>query len=353
MSDKKEKEVKNCRLGAVGGQAVMEGVMMRSKGTVAIAVRQLDSKEIVVRVKPTKTIRDKVKILNKPIIRGIVNFIEMMILSFSTLTASTEMLGIEEEEPSKFEKWLDKRFGASLMGFISVIATILGVGLSVFLFIYLPTGSTKLIDSITPGELNRWYKSLIEGFMKILIFVSYIYLTSLIPDIKRVYMYHGAEHKSIFCYESGDELTVENVKKQTRFHPRCGTSFMFVMIIISIFAGAALPSWTWDYTIVRVLIKLLILPLIVGVGYEFIMYAGKHTNIFTKVLSAPGLWMQRITTREPDDSMMEVAIVSIKTALPDVFPDFVAPLEVEKEETVKQEDTTAKEDNKADENIGV
>lgn len=350
MSKQNEKCVKNPRLGAVGGQAVMEGVMMRSKTTVAIAVRQYENEKIVVRVKPTKTIRDKVKLFKLPVLRGIVNFIEMMILSFSTLTASTEMLGIEEEEPSKFEKWLGKKFGASLMGFISVVAGILGVALSVFLFMYLPTGSAKLVDYILPGDLSSLVKSMIEGFMKIFIFVLYIYLTSLIPDIKRVYMYHGAEHKSIFCYESGEELTVENVKKQKRFHPRCGTSFMFVMIILSIVIGAALPDWTWTHTIIRVIIKMfIVLPLVIGIGYEFIMYAGKHTNLFTRIVSAPGLWMQRITTREPDDKMMEVAITSIKTALPEVFPDFEVPYEVKKDEQ-KQEEPTNTEEIKANEN---
>ncbi|HAN21142.1 MAG: hypothetical protein A2Y15_02695 [Clostridiales bacterium GWF2_36_10] len=345
MSENKDQK---CRLGTVGGQAVMEGVMMRSKTTTAIAVRNLETKKITARVKPSKTIRDKVKFFRLPIIRGIVNFIEMMILSFSTLTASTEMLGIEEEKPSKFEKWLEKRFGASLMGFISVIATILGLGLSIFLFIYLPSGSAKLVDNFVEGDMNQYIKAFIEGFMKIAIFVAYLALVSLIPDIKRVFMYHGAEHKSIFCYESGEELTVENVKKHTRFHPRCGTSFMFVMIIISIIAGALIP--TWDPLILRVFIKIMILPFIVGIGYEFIMYAGKHTNFLTKTLSAPGLWMQRITTKEPDDSMIEVAIISIKAALPNEFPDFIVPLE-EKTADKKEENTTAKEEKAADENI--
>ena len=353
MSEANEKSNERCiinsRLGAVGGQAVMEGVMMR-KTTVAIAVRQQESKKIVVRKKPSRTIRDRVKLFRLPIIRGIVNFIEMMILSFKTLTASTEMLGIADEEPSKFEKWLEKKFGASLMGFLSVIATILGVFLSLFLFLYLPAGSAKLVDYLTPGELGKGYMSIIEGVMKIAIFVLYIFLTSLIPDIKRVFMYHGSEHKSIFCYESGEELTVENVKKHSRFHPRCGTSFMFVMIILSILISAALPSWTWTYTAVRVLIKVLMLPFIVGIGFEFIMYAGKHNNIFTKIASAPGLWMQRITTKEPDDDMIEVAITSIKTALPEVFPDFEIPFE-EKEEDFTQKDISDKEEIKANENI--
>ncbi|PKM62491.1 MAG: DUF1385 domain-containing protein [Firmicutes bacterium HGW-Firmicutes-21] len=328
----------------------MEGVMMRSKSTVAVAVRQVDSKNIVTRTKPSKTIRDRIKFFKTPVLRGIVNFIEMMILSFSTLTASTEMLGLEEEEPSKFEKWLTKRFGASLMGFITVIASIIGIALSIFLFFFLPTGSANLADKIFGGNLG-WYRNLIEGVMKIVIFVSYIALTSLIPDIKRVYMYHGAEHKSIFCYEAGAELTVENIKKQSRFHPRCGTSFMFVMIILSIAVATMLPSWTWDAMLVRVLFRIMLLPVIVGVGYEFIMYAGKKKNIFTKILSAPGMWMQRITTKEPDDSMIEVAITAIKAALPQEFPDFVAPKEeIKQEKTEKAEEIKVNEETATDEN---
>lgn len=350
MSKKNDTKI-NSKLGTVGGQAVMEGVMMRSKTNVAVSVRQIDTKQIVTRVKPTTTIRDRVKFFRLPLIRGLVNFIEMLILSFSTLTASTEMLGLEEEEPSKFEKWIDKKFGASLMKFISVIATIFGILLSIFLFVYLPSGSAKLIDGFVEGELSGFYKALIEGVIKIVIFVAYIALTALIPDIKRVYMYHGSEHKSIFCYEANEELTVENVKKHIRFHPRCGTSFMFVMIIISIFVGALIPIW--DPLILRVFIKLMVLPLIVGVGYEFIMYAGKHTNVFTKALSAPGLWMQRLTTKEPDDSMIEVAIVSIKAALPNEFPDFEIPLE-SKIEKINNENTiseTIEEEKTEDENI--
>jgi len=328
----------------------MEGVMMRSKSTVAISVRQMDSKRIVCRTKPTKTIKDKIKFLNAPILRGIVNFIEMMILSFSTLTASTEMLGLEEEEPSRFERWLEKRFGASLFGVITVLASILGVALAIFLFFFLPIGSANLLERIIGSDIGR-YKNLIEGIMKVVIFVAYIALTSLIPDIKRVFMYHGAEHKSIFCYEAGEELTVENIRKHSRFHPRCGTSFMFVMIILSIFISYFLPGWTYNLPLLRVLFKIMLLPVIVGLGFEFIMYAGKHPNIVSRILSTPGLWMQRITTKEPDDSMLEVAIVSIKAALPQVFPDFEIPLEEKKSE--ESENTELREFNeeiKADEN---
>ncbi|MEG1742582.1 MAG: DUF1385 domain-containing protein [Clostridia bacterium] len=323
MSDKNQQE---CRLGTVGGQAVMEGVMMQSKEGIAIAVRNV-SGEIVVRRKEKKSLRDKYKICRVPIIRGIVNFIEMMIMSFSTLTESADMMGIEMDEPSKFEKWLDKKFGKSIIAFASFIGTILGVGLALVLFMWLPAFLVKLTQQYLFDP--HWAKSLLEGIIKIGIFVSYLALVSLIPDIKRVFMYHGSEHKTIFCYEKGEELTVENVKKQIRFHPRCGTSFMFVILIISILIGTVI---TWDVMWLRILLKILILPLIVGIGYEYIRYAGKHDNALTRILSAPGLWMQRITTKEPDDSMIEVAIASVKSSLRVQFPDYEVPYEKKNED---------------------
>lgn len=340
----KAKKEANCRLGKTGGQAVMEGVMMRSESTTAIAVRRMDTKKIVARVKPTKTVRNKVKFFRIPFIRGIVNFIEMLILSFSTMTASTEMLGLEEEEPSRFEKWLDEKFGASMMKVISVFSVLLGVVLAVFLFIFLPIGSTNLLHSITGWELG-WWKVAIEGLMKIVIFLVYLLLVSLIPDIKRVFMYHGAEHKAIFCYERNEELTVENVRKQSRFHPRCGTSFMFIMVIISIAVSTVLPLDTFEHPFVRSLLKLSLLPFIVGIGYEALRYSGKHDNGLIRILIAPGLWFQRITTKEPDDSMIEVAIVALKASLPNEFPDFVVPLEGQEEQ--KEEQNTQEAANQA------
>lgn len=416
----------NPRLGQVGGQAVMEGVMMRSPKTIAVAVRRVDDQEIVVRSKENKTIRTKYKFLDFPIIRGVVNLVEVFRLSFSTLTASTEMMGLEgteyEEEPSKFDQWLDAHFGKKMLSVISVVSFILGLALALGLFVALPAGVTNLmlpetiegtwkiveingvnkeqaqkdisgaVSSIEywtfddgvmtsfvefvetgntvpymkiaysakkgylligskelsyqlendelrifEGENETYFlregtvfwrnrlKCLIEGIVKVLIFIAYLWLTSLMKDIKRVYQYHGAEHKSIFCYEAGLDLTVENVKKQSRFHPRCGTSFMFVMVFVSILISVVLIPDVWGW--LRVLLKLCLLPICVGLGYEFIKYAGKHDNKLTHILSAPGLWMQRITTREPDDSMMEVAIVSIKSALRDEFPDFEVPFE--------------------------
>lgn len=310
----------NPRIGTVGGQAVLEGVMMKGKSEYAIAVRREDG-TISLSKDSFVSVRKKYKLLGLPLIRGVVGFVESMILSFKTLSASAEQYGLDDAEPeTKFEKWLDRHLGEKLMAVIMAISSVLGVLLAFGLFFYLPSFITKLIEKLFSANLGV-FRNLIEGIIKIAIFIGYILLVSLMKDIRRTFEYHGAEHKSIFCYESGEELTVENVKKQKRFHPRCGTSFIFVMLILSILINS-LPFVPWDNLLLRVLTKLLLLPFIVGIGFEFIMYAGRHDNLFTRICSAPGLWMQRITTREPDDSQIEVAIMSLKAALPDAFPNF-------------------------------
>ena len=313
MSNKKEE--KNPRLGQVGGQAILEGVMIKSGEDVAISVRAMDG---TVRSKKTKhvSLRKKHKIFALPLIRGVVSFIESMILSVSTMNHGVDMLGIEEEE-TRFEKWLKEKFGTGLLAVLTPISFILGLLLSFALFFYLPSLISGWIAKPFGGDIGIW-RSAVEGVIKILIFVGYILLISLMPDIRRTFEYHGAEHKSIFCYESGEELTVENVRKHKRFHPRCGTSFMFVMILIGIVIGFFIP---FSNPFLRTACKLLLLPLTVGIGFEFLMYAGKHDNFLIRMLSAPGLWMQRITTKEPDDSQLEVAIKSLKLAMPEVFPD--------------------------------
>ncbi len=320
LSDKKEK---NCRLGVVGGQAVLEGVMMKHGDSYSVAVRKEDG-SVTVQDGTFVSIRKKHKILNLPLIRGFVNMIEMLMLSIKTLDVSARLYGIEEEiEESRFEKWLKKHFGKGVVDFVMLLAMILGVALSVFLFIFLPSFITKLIDGFTEGRLGLW-RNLIEGGLKVVIFVCYLLLCLLMKDIRRTFEYHGAEHKSIFCYEAGEELTPENVKKYKRFHPRCGTSFMFVIIIISILVSS-LPIFTWENTLLRFLTKLAFLPVIIGLGYEFIMVAGKHDNAITRLLSAPGLLMQRITTREPDTEQIEVAIHALKSSMSEAFPDYVKP----------------------------
>lgn len=315
-------EVKNCRLGTVGGQAVLEGVMMKGKDKYSIAVRREDG-SISLSENTHTSIRKKNWFFRLPIIRGIIGFVESMILNFKTLTISAEQYGgIDEIEPeSKFEKWISRKFGDKLLNIVMGISMVLGIVLAVGLFFLLPSYTVKGIEWLFKIDLGIW-KGTAEGVLKIIIFVCYILAVSLMKDIRRTFEYHGAEHKSIFCYENGEELTVENVKKHRRYHPRCGTSFIFVVLIISILINS-LPFITWDNMLLRMLTKLLMLPLIVGISFEFIMFAGKHDNIITKIFSAPGLWMQRITTREPDDSQIEVAIIALKSSLPEEFPDFV------------------------------
>lgn len=316
--------IADCRLGKVGGQAVIEGVMMKAGNRTVTSCRK-DDGSIVVNDDNFVSVRKKHKWLNIPLLRGIVNFIEMMILSVKTLNASADALGIEEEE-GKVEKWLKKHFGVGIVDVIMVIGVVLGLALSLFLFMFLPIFVADFINTLTVKyldfSLGAWQK-VIEGVLKAAIFVLYLWLVAFMPDIKRTFMYHGAEHKTIACFEAGEELTPENAMKHKRFHPRCGTSFMFFMILLGIVAGlcvnAVFPGLNkWQYTGIR----LLILPLIVGLGYEFIMYAGKHSGVFVRILSAPGLWVQRLTTKEPTPDMLEVAIVSTKCALRDEFPEF-------------------------------
>ncbi len=336
------------RRGAVGGQAIVEGVMMKSRKHTAIAVRRLDNKKISVSRKGNSSVADKCKILKWPLIRGVVNFVESMLMSFSTITEGTDMLGLDvaEEEQSKFDKWIEKHCGKWLIGVISAISMVLGVLLALGLFIWLPTFIGGLICNGLDADFSGGVlRSVIEGVLKILIFILYIWLTAFIPDMKRVYKYHGAEHKSIFCYEKGLELTVENVKKQSRFHPRCGTSFMFAMLILSILLGIVCLWWV-ETVWLRSVLKFALLPLTVGIGYEFIRYAGRHDNALIRILAKPGLWMQNLTTREPEDDIIEVGITALKCALPDEFPGFyeecLKAVE-EKEETENSESAESAE----------
>lgn len=312
------KEKRACPTAAnrVGGQAVLEGIMMKHKTSCATAVRCPDGK-IAVEKREIKSIKEKIPFLRIPIIRGVVNFVESMMLSMSTLTLSAEMQGIEEE-PSKFEKWLEKKLGKSLMSVAAIIGGVLGVLLALGLFFYLPMAVSKLFSLVF--DMPAVVKAIVEGVAKMAIFVLYIWLVAFMPDIRRTYEYHGAEHKSIFCHEAGLPLTVENIKKQSRFHPRCGTSMMFVMLLLGIVVSAALPASLWNNLFLRFLTKLLILPLVVGIGYELTILSGTHDNFVLRILTKPGLWFQRITTREPDDKEIEVAIVALKSSLPEEYP---------------------------------
>lgn len=306
---------------SVGGQALIEGIMMRGPKGAAMSVR-LPNGTIETEYKDVKPWREKNKFFSLPLVRGIVGFVESLVTGYGYLMESAEKptQGLEnppEEELSKFDKWIEKHFGEKMMNAVGVISAVLGFGLAFFLFMWLPS---FVVDKVTFGKLLEFHP-LFEGIIRIIIFVLYMLAVSHMKDIHRVFMYHGAEHKSIFCYENGLELTVENVRKQSRFHPRCGTSFMFVMILLSILLSSALvlifPNLADINRMLWILIKLLIMPLVMGIGYEFIKYAGKHDNLLVKILSAPGLWMQRITTKEPTDDIIEVGIEAIKAVLTD------------------------------------
>lgn len=305
---------------SVGGQALIEGILMRGPKGAAMSVR-LPSGEIETEYKNVKPWREKNKFFGLPIVRGIVGFVESLVTGYQYLMESAEKStqGITEEEEnlSRVDRWINDHFGEKMMNVIGAVSAVLGVALAFFLFMWLPT---YLVDLVTRNTLLNFH-ALFEGILRVLIFIAYLAIVSKMKDIHRVFMYHGAEHKSIFCYEHGLELTVENVRKQRRFHPRCGTSFMFVMILLSILLSSVLvlifPSLATVNRILWICVKLLILPLVMGIGYEFIRYAGKHDKLLVKILSAPGLWMQRITTKEPTDDIIEVGIASLKAVLTD------------------------------------
>lgn len=315
-----KKKKTQTKYGSVGGQALMEGIMMNGPEGKAMALRLPDG-SISVEKKTFTSIKDKNKFFGIPMVRGIVNFVEALIFGYKCLMESAEKTGMdveEEENMSKLDRWISDHFGEKMMKVIGAISMVLGFALAFALFVWMPSFLFDAINKLT-GERITMLRTIFEGLLRIIIFVIYMFVVSKMKEIKRVYMYHGAEHKSIFCYESGEEMTVENVRKQSRFHPRCGTSFIFVMIILSILVSSvvalAFPSLT-QIRPVWICVKLLIMPIVMGLGYEFIRYAGKHDNLFVKILSAPGLWMQRITTAEPDDSMIEVGIAAINAVIP-------------------------------------
>ncbi len=319
----KDKAV-NEKLGKAGGQALIEGIMMNGPGGAAIAVRRTD-KKVIVRKKEFKHLKDKIKIVKIPIIRGIVGFVESMVLGYKCMMESVELSGaldieMEEQEMSKSDKWLEEHLGNKMMGIVSGVAMVLGVLLSVFLFMWLPSFIFDNLDKYLAGGalLEHNLKALVEGLMRMSVFVLYIFIVSRMKEIKRTFMYHGAEHKTIFCYESGKDLTVENARSFKRFHPRCGTSFIFSIMIISVFISSALLALIPELKESRLLwvsVKLLITPFIMGLGYEFIKFAGKHDNVITRFFSLPGLWMQRLTTVEPTDDMLVIAIASLKAVV--------------------------------------
>ena len=414
------------RITSIGGSALIEGIMMRGPKKSTVCVRtgpdEIYSEDVSI-----TTIPSKYKIFKIPFLRGIAGLIDSMRLSYKSLMLSADK-AIEsaeiEEEPSKFEKWLDEKFGDKLVKILMVIASVIGIAFAIGLFFFLPSflfdASANVIpafrdDSVYVYELKdsnttvqftdekekekttpivvsdtskvwrvtdetdenglyevtvtteknpdkhkvairngrnwksiyiktatngaelsekqkmdvgseglrRLWKSIFEGVLKLILFLSYIIIVSQTKDMKRVFMYHGAEHKTIFCYENEEELTVENVRKQTRFHPRCGTSFMVIMLIIGILAGLLVPVAPFGLQVLRPIFKILLIPLVCGLGYELIKLCGKHDNAITRIIAAPGLWAQRITTKEPDDGMIEVAIKAIESVIPDDGSDIL------------------------------
>lgn len=294
----------------IGGQAVIEGVMMRGVKDTAMAVRKPDG-SIEVECWQTASVKDRSPFLRLPVVRGVINFVEMLLFGYKCLTHSAEVAGIvEDEEPSEFEQKVQNTLGDKGMKVLTTLSALLGVVIAIALFVVLPT----VIVRSTGGAVTGFWRTLLEGGIKIVLFVLYLVLVSRLKDIQRVFEYHGAEHKTIFCYESGEELTVENARKFGRFHPRCGTSFLLIVLIVSILVFSLV---TWSSVLTRVLLKLLLLPVVVGISYEIIRFAGRHDNSFLRFLLAPGLWLQRLTTREPDDSQLEVAIKSLQAVLTD------------------------------------
>ena len=415
---------KNCKnecvkKASIGGQALIEGIMMRGPKMTAMAVRDTNGDLVLEKWKTDAA--PKSKLFKLPVIRGVYGFVSSLLSGYKCLMRSAELSGLEEAEeelrrekeakkakkaekkargkvadaltenvsasetadtaPDKIEtekseitesdaakdtnktnKKKDKK-DSGLSTAVMLIASVLGVAVSVFLFIALPTFIYKWCfplfpETITGNDiLNSFFKSAFEGVLRIIVLVAYMLLVSLMKDIRRTFMYHGAEHKTIFCYEHGKELTVENVRREGRFHPRCGTSFLILMLIVGIFVSFFIdPVFllitkdpellkTTTYTILRVGVKILLTPLIMGIGYELIKFAGKHDNIVTKVISAPGVWLQHVTVLEPDDGMIECAIKAFVEVLPDEEKPKVAP--AAETETVSEESTDAPTENDA------
>lgn len=311
----------------IGGQALIEGIMMRGPEKDAVVVRS--NGELMVETS-IRQVRPKGSPATWPLIRGVVNFFDSQVVGIKALMRSADLSPEENshEQPSKFDQWLEKKLGNEKFQQVLIsLALLMGLGLSVVLFFLLPM--------VIGGFFDRWIQSnlvinLIEGAIRILIFVAYIFLISHMGEMKRVFAYHGAEHKTIRCYEAGLPLTVENVRQQTRLHPRCGTSFLLVVMILSILVfsvassilltaipGLQVMRGSFLYRLIMIVFKLLLIPLVVSISYEVNRWAGRHDNWFTRILTAPGMWFQNFTTREPDDGMMEAGIAALQAVLPE------------------------------------
>lgn len=322
MSEKQEQHTTS-----IGGQAIIEGVMMRGPYKTAYAVRKADG-EIETRVNENGT-KNRPKICKLPIVRGCVNFIDSLIIGMKALMFSAEFMDIgeEEETESKFDKWLEDKFGDKIKDIVIYVSVALSLVLSVGLFILLPSAVTgglewllSLIKPLAGIAKTKAFTGICEGVMRMLIFITYLAIVSKMRDIQRVFEYHGAEHKTIACYEAGEELTVENVKKYTRFHPRCGTSFLLFVMIISIIIFTLFPRFDAYAKVIQILLRMVtrlaLMPVVAGLSYEVIKLAGRSRNACIKWLTKPGLWLQKLTTREPDAEQIEVAIKSMQAVVP-------------------------------------
>lgn len=295
---------------SIGGQALIEGILMRGPKKQAIVCRTAEG--LVEKVDELKLLKDKYPIFGWPFIRGCVTFIDSMIKGMQALTYSAELVPVEDQEPDKLDQWIEKHFEAEKASKIVIgTAVVLGIALALFLFIFLPT---LIVGLIKPLTQNLVIRNLSEGVVKIIILLCYMRLCSCVSDVKRLFSYHGAEHKTIFCYEHGKPLTVENVRTESRFHPRCGTSFLLVVVVVSILVNSVV---TLTNSFARMGCHLLLLPLVVGISYEINRWCGRHDNWLSAALSAPGKWLQHMTTNEPDDSMIECAIRAMELVIPE------------------------------------
>ncbi len=307
---------KKCPKGGkgIGGQAVIEGVMMRGKSLYALAVRKPD-KTIAVEKTNVKTADQRPAFYKWPLVRGVVSFVDSLVMGMKVTKRSAEMAGlddIEYDEESKFEKWLETKFGDKLADYMIYFSVFVSIILCIGIFMVLPTAISKGLSGLMGIGEHTEFLGVLEGIVRILIFICYLFLISMMKDVKRVLQYHGAEHKTINTFEKGMPLTVENVRKSTRLHKRCGTSFLAIVMIVSMILFFFVRT---DTIWLRILSRVVLVPLVAGISFEFIRYAGSHDNLLVNIISAPGILMQYITTKNPDDEMLEVAIASLNAVL--------------------------------------
>ena len=340
----KNKNIK--KLPAIGGQAVMEGVMMRNGEATAIAIRKSEKVYSIKKYKIDKKAAKKPWYKRWMFVRGVTNFIDIMKLGITSLNDSVQMLGIEEEEPTKFEKWIAKKTGKDIMDIAMSFAIVLGIGFAVILFIVLPNLMTTWIGK---NFDNSFTVNLLEGLIRILIFVGYIVAISQMNDIKRFFGFHGAEHKTINAFEAGKKLTIENVQTCSTKHPRCGTSFLVFIMLISVIVYS-LTGWEGQLWWERIIMRILLLPVIASFSYELLMGLADKNNLLVRILRWPGMQVQKLTTKEPDDGMVGSAIISALAVMNDDLFDKYAPEEFlhvspryQEEESPETEDTAAVE----------